>query len=160
MYQKWVLSARCSVVSQNIPLISVNNIRYTKQLFVFSFFLYFLCCVFLISLHVPPTIITNVFAFQVMLFIYISPSPSWPFIPLTLYYIILFFPPACFCLDVAFTNVCISSIFILIFCKFSFLLSKRRSGSIAECLSFLCDACYMFSPICDSRCTSLPCTSS
>ena len=76
--------------------------------------------IFFLSLYVPPTIITKVLAFHVMLFIHISPSLSWPFIPLTLCYIILFSSPSCFSLDVAFRNVCINPMFILIFCKYFF----------------------------------------
>jgi hypothetical protein len=37
-YQKWVVSARCSVFSHSIPLIFVNRAHCTKQLFIFSFF--------------------------------------------------------------------------------------------------------------------------
>lgn len=151
MYQKWVVSARCSAFSQSMPLIFVINVHYTKQLFIFSLFLLSLLCIFF--LYVPPVIIRNVLAFQFMLFIHISPSPSWQFITLTLYYIITFFPPAPFSLNVAFTNVCINSMFIMIFCKFSFFFRIGvRAVSPNEFLSCAMRAtCFRQSVILDAR---------
>ena len=56
VYQKWVVSARCSAVSHSVPLLLVICVRYTTQLFIFSLSFYVLCSIyfFFLSMYLQP----------------------------------------------------------------------------------------------------------